>query len=44
MTRRVLMVDVNGGQVQDKLRLGWTDSMKVALGSRVMMVEAQNIA
>ena len=38
--RRVLMAEVSGGQVQDRERLGWIYGMKVALGSRGMMVEA----
>ena len=40
MARRVLMADVSGGWVLGRLRLGWMDGMKVALGSRGMAVEA----
>ena len=34
MARRVLMAEVSGGQVQGRLRLGWMDGVKVALGNR----------
>ena len=34
MARRVLMVEVSGGWVRGRLRLGWTDGVKVALGNR----------
>ena len=40
MARRVLMVEVSGGQVCGRPRLGWMDGVKVALGSRGMTVEA----
>ena len=40
MARRVLMVDVTGGRVRGRPRLGWMDGVKVALGNRVMTVEA----
>ena len=40
MARRVLMAEVSGGRVRGKPRIGWTDGVKVALGNRVMMVEA----
>ena len=40
MARRVLMVDVTGGWVRGRPRLGWMDGVKVALGNRVMTVEA----
>ena len=40
MARRVLMAEVSGGQVQRRQRLGWMDSVKVALGNRGMTVEA----
>ena len=40
MTRWVLMADFNGGWVQGRPRLGWMVVVKVALGSREMMVEA----
>ena len=40
MTRRVLMAGVSGGRVRGRLRLGWMDGAKVALGSRGMTVEA----
>ena len=32
--RRVLMTDVCEGRVQGRLRLGWTDGVTMALGSR----------
>ena len=38
--RRVLMAKVNGGQVWGRLRLGWMDGVKVALGSRGMKGKA----
>ena len=38
--RMVLMVEVSGGQVRSRLRLGWMDGVKVALGNRGMMAEA----
>ena len=40
MARRVLMAEVIGGWVLGRLRLGWMDGVKVALGNRGMMVEA----
>ena len=40
MARRVLMAEVSGGRVRGRLRLGWMDGVKVALGNRGMMVEA----
>ena len=40
MARRVLMAEVRGGQVRGRLRLGWMDGVKVALGNRGMTVEA----
>ena len=40
MDRRVLMVEVSGGQVRGSKRLGWMDGVKVALDNRGMMVEA----
>ena len=40
MARRVLMAEVSGGQVRGRLRLGWMDGVKVALGNRGMTVEA----
>ena len=40
MSRRVLMAEVSGGRVRGKLRLGWMDGVKVALGNIVMTVEA----
>ena len=40
MARRVLMAAGSGGQVRGRPRLGWIDSMKVALGNRGMTVEA----
>ena len=38
--RRVLMAEVSGGRVRGRLRLGWIDGVKVALGNRGMTVEA----
>ena len=38
--RRVLMAEVSGGQVRWRPRLGWMDSVKAALGTRGMTVEA----
>ena len=40
MARRVLMAKVSGGRAQGRLRLGWIDGVKVALGNRGMTVEA----
>ena len=40
MVRRVLMVEVSGGRVRGRPRLGWMDGVKVALGNRAMTVEA----
>ena len=40
MTRRVLMMDVSGGQVLGRLRLCWRDGVKMALGNRRMTMEA----
>ena len=34
MARRVLMVEVSGGQVRGRPRLGWMDGVKVALNNR----------
>ena len=39
MGRSVLMVEVNGGQVQGRPRIGWIDGVKVALGNRGMTIE-----
>ena len=36
--RRVLMVEESEGQVQGRMRLGWMDGVKVALGNRGMTV------
>ena len=33
MARRVLMIEVSGGQVRGRPRLGWMDGVKVALGT-----------
>ena len=38
--RRVLMAEANGGRVRGRPRLDWMDGVKVALGNRVMAVEA----
>ena len=40
MARRVLMVDVSGGRVRGRPRLGWMNGVKVALGGRWMTVKA----
>ena len=40
MTRRVLVVEVSGGWVWGRLRLGWMDGVKSLLGVRGMMVVA----
>ena len=40
MARRVLMAEVSGGWVRGRPRLGWMDSVKVAIGNRGMTVEA----
>ena len=39
MARRVLMAEVSGGRVRGRLRLGWMDGVKVALGNRGMTAE-----
>ena len=41
MARRVLMAEVSVGRVRGRPRLGWMDGVKVALGNRRMMVEAE---
>ena len=40
MARRVLMAEISGGRVRGRQRLGWMDGVKLALGNRLMMVEA----
>ena len=40
MARRVMMAEVSGGRGRGRLRLGWMDGVKVALGNRGIMVEA----
>ena len=40
MARWVLMVEVNGGWVPGRPRLGWMDCVKVELGNRGLTVEA----
>ena len=40
MARRLLMTKVSGGRVRGRPRLGWMDSVKVALGNRGMTVQA----
>ena len=37
--RRVLMAEVSGGRVPGRLRLGWMDGVKVALGNRGMTLK-----
>ena len=40
MAKRVLMAEESGGRVRGRPRLGWMDGVKVALGNRLMTVEA----
>ena len=40
MARKVFMVEVSGGRIRWRPRLGWMDGVKVALGNRGMTVEA----
>ena len=40
MARRVLVVDVSGGRVWGRPRLGWINGVKIALVSVGMTVEA----
>ena len=40
MARRMLMVEVSGGRVRRRPRLGGFDGVKVALGNRGITVEA----
>ena len=40
MARRVLMAKVSGGRIRGRPTLGWMDGEKVALGNRVITVEA----
>ena len=40
MAIRALMMEVSGGQVRGRPRLGWMDGVKVAMGNRGMTVEA----
>ena len=35
-----MMVEVSGGRVRARPRLGWMDGVKVAFGNRGMIVEA----
>ena len=41
MARRVLMAEVRGERVRGRPRLGWMDSVKVALGNRGMTVKTE---
>ena len=41
MARRVLISEVSGGRVRGRLRLGWMDGVKVALGNRVTVEAAR---
>ena len=41
MAIRWLMAEVSRGRVQGRLRLGWMDGVKLALGNRRMTVEAE---
>ena len=38
--RRVLIAEVSGGPARGRPRLGWMDGLKMALGNRVMTVQA----
>ena len=38
MARRVLMADVSGSRVRGRPRLGWMNSVKLALGGKGMTV------
>ena len=38
MVRSVLLVDVSGGRIRGRPRLGWMDGVNVALGGRGMTV------
>ena len=40
MARRVLVARVSGGRVRGRPRLGWMNGVKVALGNRLIAVEA----
>ena len=40
MARRVLMAEVSGGWVRGRPRLDWMDGINVALGNRLVIVEA----
>ena len=40
LARRDLMVEVSGGRVRGRPRLGWMDGVKVALGNRGLTAEA----
>ena len=40
MARNVLMVEASGRRVHGRQTLAWIDGVKVAMGNRVMMVEA----
>ena len=39
MARRMLILEVSGGQVPSRPRLGWIDGVKVELSSRGMAAE-----
>ena len=43
MARRVLMAEVSGGRVRGRPRLAWMDGVKVALGNRLITVEAARL-
>ena len=40
MARRVLMAEVSGGRVRGRPRLGWMGGVNMALGNRLITVEA----
>ena len=40
MARKVLMAEVSGGRARGRLRSGWMDGEKVALGNNGVMVVA----
>ena len=39
MAKKVLMVEVSGGRVRGRPRIGWIDGVKVAFSNRGMMVK-----
>ena len=43
MARRVLIAELSGGRVRGRPRLGWMDGVKVALGNKGMILEADRL-